>query len=127
MEGAKGVFPSSQIFPFLDRLCSFSFFITNNHRTIKGSRFHSQVMMIIIVVVSPISIGFHHGGHSPEPNGRVSENREMLRCTGSFLKLLVKGQKVVWKRTSFDSYFWSTFSSAESDVFHVRYSELAPL
>lgn len=93
MEGAKGVFPSSQILPFLDRLCSFSFFITNNHRTIKGSRFHSQVMMIIIVVVPPISIGCHHGGHSPEPNGRLSENREMFRCTGSFLKLLVKGQK----------------------------------
>lgn len=71
MEGAKGVFPSSQILPFLDRLCSFSFFITNNHRTIKGSRFHSQVMMIIIVVVPPISIGCHHGGHSPEPNGRT--------------------------------------------------------
>ncbi|KAK8809315.1 hypothetical protein WA171_000899 [Blastocystis sp. BT1] len=41
----------------------------------------------------------------------------MFKCTGSLLKSLVKNQKVVWKRTSFDSYFWSSFSSAEGDVF----------
>lgn len=45
--------------------------------------------------------------------------KEMFKCTGSLLKSLVKNQKVVWKRTSFDSYFWSSFSSAEGDVFRV--------
>ena len=43
----------------------------------------------------------------------------MFRCTGSFLKLWTKNQKVVWKRTSFDSYFWSSFTNAEADVSRV--------
>ena len=49
--------------------------------------------------------------------------KEMFKCTGSLLKSLVKNQKVVWKRTSFDSYFWSSFSAAEGDVFRVTLEE----
>ncbi|KAK8820885.1 hypothetical protein WA556_005199 [Blastocystis sp. ATCC 50177/Nand II] len=40
----------------------------------------------------------------------------MFRCTGSFLKLWIKGQKTVYKRTSFRGNLWGSFSHAEGDV-----------
>lgn len=46
----------------------------------------------------------------------------MFRCTGSFLKLWIKGQKTVYKRTSFRGNLWGSFSHAEGDVTRVSNS-----